>query len=175
MKPLWTRFLLLVVAGATLVVAGWFLVAQGESASSSLEGISEEELAARDIKLLPPNPGQEAKISREEAEEVVASRFPSVAVKQAILGRLVQPLGGVDTMVWAINLDPQDKDIDSVVRGRGATTVWFIAFVDANTGDFLFGARRARTPPGWTGGGGLGPEYYPTPLPPAPLSAPASQ
>lgn len=89
MKPLWTRFLLLVVVGSMLAVAGWFFVGRSESASSSLEGISEEELAARDIKLLPPNPGQEAKISREEAEAVVASRFPSVAVKQAILGRLV--------------------------------------------------------------------------------------
>ena len=174
MKPLWTRFLLLVVAGATLVVAGWFLVGRGESASSSLEGISEEELAANDFIILPLEPGQLTKISRQAAEETVAGHFPNVAVRQAILVRLVEPGRGHDTAVWAINLDPEDKDIRHSIPG--STTVWLVAFVDANTGAFIHGTQRFKGPTDGRplSGGGLGPEYYPTPLPPAPLSAPAS-
>ena len=175
MKPLWTRFLLLVVAGATLVVAGWFLVAQGESANISLEGISKEDLAEKDFILLPLDPGQLAKISRQAAEETVAGHFPNIAVRQAILVRLVEPERGLDAAAWAINLDPEDKDIRYSIPG--STTVWLVAFVDANTGAFIQGSHRFKSPTDGRplSGGGLGPEYYSTPVPPPPLSAPASQ
>ncbi len=105
------RYLALVVVIGAALVLSWAVVDRGESASTSFEGISDKDLAARDLKLLPLEPGQRPSISRGKAEAAVAEHFPNVAVTEAILGRLVQPLRGVDKAVWAIKLDHQDKDL----------------------------------------------------------------
>ena len=167
MKPLWTRFLLLVVAGLTLVAAGWFSAGRSEGSGTELVGVSQEQLAKNDVTLLPLEPGQQTRISRQEAEETVASRYPAVSVRQTILVRLVRSAMGEDNPVWVINLDPQDKDLD-VYERRGGTLVYFISYVDANTGTLLFSSFATATPPGgW-------PPRSLDPINPPPLSAPAS-
>lgn len=172
-KRLSTRYLAVVVVIGAALVLGWSFVDRGESAIISLEGISEQDLAARDLKLEPLRPGQATSISRRTAEEAVAERFPKVAVRDAVLSRLTKPIRGVDTAVWAINLEPQDKDLN-LGKVPASAVEWLVVFIDANTGAFIQASWGGHAKIDDLPSGGLPLEFYPTPPSPRPLSLPAA-
>ena len=168
--PLARYLALVIIAGAALVLS-WSFGDRSEVVSSSFEGISAEELAARGMRLQPLEPGERPSISRGAAKAIVGKYYPNVAVRETILGRRE----GFGTAVWAFRLDHLDEDLRTR-RVPGSALAWVIVLIDADTGAFILSSwhgdpagLKAALEAGEIRPSGLG-ATQPTPLsPPAPI------
>lgn len=77
---------------------------------TTLEGVGLNTLAGAYIYVSPPPEGYAPKVSSDTAKLAVASEYPSVSARQALLAHLETPdAGGIDGQVWIVNLDPTPR------------------------------------------------------------------
>jgi len=131
---------------------GLFLLAGtgGASPPLDLQGIDFAELNQQGIVLKAPPEGSQPKLRAEDAPERSGVPLP---IKHVVLGRLQTsnvPL--YDRLVWIISYDaqslpvpggplnPEESEI-SPIEARHLPAAYMLAFVDANTGEFLFSVR----------------------------------
>jgi hypothetical protein len=132
------------------LAAGFFLLAgSGSSAPPlTLEGVDFAGLQEQGIRLEAPPDGTQAKIPEDDAAKKAG--FP-LAVKQVVLGRLITDLPPVmDRVVWIVSYDKgmpvsggpggtaDESADDTSARAKIDSANYMLAFVDAETGEFIF-------------------------------------
>ncbi len=153
-----SRRKLFVLTGAVAVfgvaVSSLLLVDTGSSAPPlAIDGVDLAALQQQDIDLKAPPSDAQAKISREEAAARAGFDLP---VKEVVLSRLISKLPPkMDRLVWAINYDgglpigegPAPVPGEPTVDVEFGPADYMLAFVDAETGEFLFSVQANRMQP----------------------------
>lgn len=143
---------------AVLATAGFFagkaLLGDGGSTpagrlgTTALDGVDLSRLAYDGITVSAPPAGYGPQISGDDAKLVVAANYPGVTARQVLLAHIKFERGGnLDTQAWIVNLDPTDPDVAGFGKGSGLIT-FALAFVDANSGKFLYVMGEQQPPPG---------------------------
>lgn len=112
-----------------------------------LDGIPERDFSDHGVRLIQPN--RAPTIDSAAAEIAAKSGVPGTpSVKETVLARVVNDRADppVDTLAWAVSLDPASVHAFPVL-GPGqynqcVQPLYSVVFIDALTGDFLFGTER---------------------------------
>jgi len=145
------------------LVAGVILLGETSTAQDlDLDGVSADELRQGfGVVLEPPRPEDRASVGPERALEVARSeRGPDTKAREVILARIHEGSGRVvdGQLVWVVNLDPGSfLPIPPLGLGAGASDVtaaaageqraaFSLIYVDAVTGEFLFGQEKGYDP-----------------------------
>lgn len=132
----------------------------GGTSPVAIDGVSQETLVDEGITISPLAVDYRPGVGSDVAEEFANRRYPNVDICQTVLVRFTRSISGeavdaiVDRPVWAINLDPRDPDL--IPEGIGGETEFVLIFVDAETGEFIFGLTHTSPP-----AGGWGPDIGP--------------
>jgi hypothetical protein len=143
------------VAGALLGAGGTVgmqaLIGGGDSESlppveklgeSWLQGVDINDLAGQGLYLSQPPPDYIPKISGGAAKRVAGEEYSKASARQILLAHLqTDALGGFDGQVFVVNFDP----VDLPALCPGSHTIFAIAFVDSNSGAYLY-AQSAECP-----------------------------
>jgi hypothetical protein len=153
----WRRNLFVVVAAAALVGVGlsaFLLVDTGSSAPPlAIDGVDLAALRQQDIDLKAPPSDALAKVPSEDAAAKAGLNLPA---KEVVLARLVSKgPPALDRLVWAVSYDgelPVGGGGPAPVAGEPAgvrfePADYMLAFVDAETGEFLFSVQANRIQP----------------------------
>ena len=132
----------LLIAG-TLVALMFVLTAQGGSPPVvvDLQGVPPDALVRDNIILTKRAPGAAAKVTADQARR--AAGFQDAGVREILLTHLLstQNQPQIDRLVWVVNFDPPGVELPGGPLGapHSSTPIFMLAFVDAETGEFLFG------------------------------------
>lgn len=151
-----TALVVLVATGALI-----FTLATGSGSQSQidLDGVTAQDLTDFGVSILPPDgePIVDASTAEQAAGLNVSPSGPKAEVKETILVHLTKEgnIPPIDQLAWAVNFDPVTVQVTPPLGiPLGATLpedaaalcdhpVYFVSFIDAQTGAFLFATERS--------------------------------
>ncbi len=136
---------LAVIAIALVSLILWQLRG-GEASELTLAGVSLDGLAEDGVVISEPPDDYVALTTSDAARAIVSVKFPNVDVKQVLLAHIKFDESDVDTEAWVVNLDPEDPDLNPL-KAEGIPT-FAVAFVDADSGEFIYAMGELEPPPG---------------------------
>jgi hypothetical protein len=125
------------------IAATLLLTARSGSAAVTLPGVSANDLESQGLTVTESASDYLPVISKDKAIE--SAGFTGIPVIDTRLVHLtkdpnhVGPNIKVDTYVWAVLLDPSAFGSNGPAGSAARKANYAVAFVDANTGEFLFG------------------------------------
>ena len=104
----------------------------------SLRGISPENLALTRVTLGSPH--EAAGVSQQAAETAALAQYPGTQILDAVLAhaRKAYRLPDAGQLCWVVSISPPMASVSGVPASRELPVRYFLVFIDAHTGKFLF-------------------------------------
>jgi hypothetical protein len=141
----WGAPILATLAVGALAVSYVLIGPSGGTAQQYLDGVPADVLATRGIVLSEAPAGYEPRVTADDARE--AALYPNAPLREVKLANLKTVATDdmsinirVDQVVWVLNYEPSGIRVPGGPVGTSVNkTEYSLAFVDADTGEFLFG------------------------------------
>ena len=104
----------------------------------SLRGISPENLALTRVTLESPH--EAAGVSQQAAETAALAQFPDTQVLDVVLAHARKPYALPDAgqLCWVVSISPPMATVSGPPGSRQFPVRYFVVFIDAHTGKYLF-------------------------------------
>jgi len=140
MRPIFRRryFVIISLVAALAATGVVSMNAFATPPPPSLRGVSAASLALTRVTLEGPH--EAAEVSQQAAESAALAQFPDSQVLDVVLAHARKPyrLPDAGQLCWVVSITPPMPSVSGPPGSRQLPVRYFLVFVDAHTGKFLF-------------------------------------